>query len=166
MDLLAEEGMPEMDEQYTAHYLSQIGMMEILGTKKGIVSLSFIEETGHLLSDVHECLTPCIIQLDEYFRGKRKRFSVPLQIRGTDFERRVWRALVDIPYGETRSYGEIAEKIGHRSAFRAVGNSNRKNRIPIVIPCRRVIGKNGALTGYACGLWRKRWLLEHEKRYR
>ena len=112
---------------------------------------------------IPKCLKLCFTQLDEYFRGKRKVFSIPFQLHGTAFQKKVWHALLDIPYGLTKSYGDIAGKIGHKNAFRAVGNANNKNRIAIMIPCHRVIGMNGRLTGYAAGIWRKKWLLEHEK---
>jgi methylated-DNA-[protein]-cysteine S-methyltransferase len=102
-------------------------------------------------------------QLGEYFRGERVSFDVPLVMHGTRFERLVWRALRDIPYGRTASYGEIARSIGHPSAARAVGLANGRNPISIVVPCHRVIGANGALTGYGGGLERKRLLLELEQ---
>ncbi len=101
-------------------------------------------------------------ELEEYFRGERTRFDLPLAPRGTPFQQRVWRALCDIPYGETWSYQRVANAIGHPSATRAVGASNGKNPIAIVIPCHRVIGADGSLTGYGGGLPMKRWLLEHE----
>jgi len=104
------------------------------------------------------------MQLDEYFTGKRKHFDLPLQPKGTDFQRSVWKALQEIPYGETRSYKQIAEAIGNPKACRAVGLANNRNPIWIVIPCHRVIGSNGALTGYGGGLEMKQRLLEIEKR--
>jgi len=101
-------------------------------------------------------------QLDAYFAGKRKSFDLPLEPRGTAFERRVWRALVRIPYGKTFCYGEIARRLGKPKAFRAVGAANGKNPISVIIPCHRLIGKGGDLTGYGGGLERKRRLLELE----
>jgi len=101
-------------------------------------------------------------QLAEYFEGVRQSFSLPLAAVGTDFQRRVWAALAVIPFGETRSYGEIANAIGQPGSARAVGLANGQNPISIVVPCHRVIGANGTLTGYGGGLDRKRWLLEHE----
>ena len=108
----------------------------------------------------------CIKQLDEYFSGKRKMFDIDVILKGTEFQRKVWNALKDIPYGVTVSYALIAEKTGDRKAARAVGNANNKNPVSIIIPCHRVIGSNGSLTGYGGGLWRKKWLLEHEYIYR
>lgn len=104
-------------------------------------------------------------QLKEYFRGKRKEFSVPLLIRGTPFQEEAWKELLKIPYGTTISYQAQAEAIRKPGALRAVGHANASNRIAIVIPCHRVIGADGALVGYGGGLMRKKWLLEHEKRY-
>jgi methylated-DNA-[protein]-cysteine S-methyltransferase len=103
--------------------------------------------------------------LEEYFKGTRREFDLKLRIEGTDFQRRVWDSLCGIPYGCTASYGEIAAIIGNPKASRAVGNANNRNRIPIIIPCHRVVGCNGKLTGYAGGLWRKEWLLSHEKKF-
>ncbi len=104
-------------------------------------------------------------QILEYFAGTRKTFTVPLHAPGTEFQQRVWEALRQIPFGEIRSYGEIAQSIGEPKAVRAVGTANGMNRIAILIPCHRVIGANGALTGYGGGLWRKDWLLQHEREH-
>ena len=103
-------------------------------------------------------------QLQAYFAGELRGFDLPLAADGTPFQQRVWRALCDSPYGETISYGELARRIGQPAASRAVGLANGQNPISIVVPCHRVIGANGALTGYGGGLERKRWLLEHERR--
>lgn len=101
-------------------------------------------------------------QLNEYFAGERRDFDLPLHPHGTDFQQQVWRALREIPYGRTWSYGELAQHIGKPSASRAVGLANGRNPISIVIPCHRVIGANGSMTGYGGGIERKRWLLAHE----
>ena len=101
-------------------------------------------------------------QLTEYLAGERTTFDLPLRASGNAFERLVWAELARIPYGETMSYGEIARRIGHPGAARAVGRANARNPLAIVVPCHRVIGANGSLTGYGGGLARKRWLLEHE----
>jgi methylated-DNA-[protein]-cysteine S-methyltransferase len=108
----------------------------------------------------------CLRQLDEYFKGKRKKFSVPLLLDGTDFQKAVWRQLQRIPCGQTASYGDVARAIGSPQAFRAVGNANNKNPIPLIIPCHRVIGSDGKLVGFGSGIWRKEWLLDHEKSFR
>ena len=102
-------------------------------------------------------------QLEEYFAGTRREFSVPLDMEGTEFQKKVWRALMDIPYGEVRSYSEIAEKVDSPKAARAVGMANHVNPIPVIVPCHRVTGKNGKLVGYAGGLEMKEWLLGMEK---
>ena len=104
-------------------------------------------------------------QLAEYFAGERRVFDLPIGPRGTGFQERVWRSLVAIPFGETRSYGELARTIGRPSASRAVGMANSKNPISIIVPCHRVIAANGELTGYAGGMATKRWLLDHEHRH-
>ncbi len=103
-----------------------------------------------------------IRQLAEYFAGSRREFELPLNLRGTEFQRRVWRALTGIPYGNTQSYGELARRIENPGAARAVGLANNRNPVPIIVPCHRVIGADGSLTGYGGGLDRKRWLLAHE----
>jgi methylated-DNA-[protein]-cysteine S-methyltransferase len=110
-------------------------------------------------------LSATALQLVEYFAGKRRTFDLPLGPRGTGFQSIVWRALTAIPFGETRSYGALARAIGRPAASRAVGAANGKNPIAIIVPCHRVIGSSGQLTGYAGGLAAKKWLLEHEARY-
>ena len=117
------------------------------------------------LPDVPPVLARAAAQLAEYFAGTRRDFDVPLASRGTAFQQRVWRELARIPYGETRSYGELARALGSPSASRAVGAANGKNPISILVPCHRVIAGSGALTGYAGGIAAKRWLLEHEARW-
>ncbi|ASD68999.1 methylated-DNA--[protein]-cysteine S-methyltransferase [Pseudoalteromonas piscicida] len=101
-------------------------------------------------------------QLNEYFAGKRKRFDVALDVDGTHFQKQVWRILAQVPFGETYTYGWIAERLGNKNAVRAVGAANGKNPISIIVPCHRIIGANGKLTGYAGGLEAKAWLLQHE----
>lgn len=105
-------------------------------------------------------------QLNEYFSGSRKVFSLPLALTGTPFQRKVWQQLTQIPYGEVRSYGQIAQAVGNPKACRAVGAANHCNPIPILVPCHRVVGANGSLTGYAGGLWRKNLLLQLEQNSR
>jgi len=110
-------------------------------------------------------LSKAVREVDEYFRGKRKKFSLELVLRGTEFQKAVWRRLVEIPYGETVSYGQVAKAVGKPKAVRAVGMANAVNRIGVIIPCHRVIGSDGQLTGYGGGLWRKKWLLAHERKW-
>jgi methylated-DNA-[protein]-cysteine S-methyltransferase len=163
-----------------AYYKSDIGIIEIVGTENGITSIDFFSGNARTLmdedgasffsngiretQDLPECISECIRQLDEYFRGSRRQFSLKLDIHGTDFQRNVWSQLTKIPYGKTATYGQIAQAAGNAKACRAVGNANNKNCLPIVIPCHRVVGTNGGMTGYAGGIWRKEWLLNHEKR--
>jgi methylated-DNA-[protein]-cysteine S-methyltransferase len=107
-------------------------------------------------------LAAALRQLTEYFAGTRREFDLPLRLRGTEFQKRVWQELTEIPYGQTWSYGELAKRIDNPSASRAVGLANGRNPISILVPCHRVIGADGSLTGYGGGLERKRWLLAHE----
>ena len=151
-----------MSKHYTAYYSSDIGTLEIVGTAQGILSVDFVEEPDRVIPDFHQCLKPCIHQLDEYFHGKRQIFTLPLLLRGTSFQKKVWNALIDIPYGTTQSYAEIARKIDNQNAFRAVGNANNKNNIAIIIPCHRVIRAVGGLGGYRWGLETKQAILGRE----
>ena len=110
-------------------------------------------------------LDRCLEQLAEYFAGMRRDFDLPLAVRGTDFQKTVWDALKTIAYGEVVSYGHIAAQIGKPKAPRAVGGANNKNPISIIVPCHRVVGAGGKMVGYGGGLWRKEWLLDHEKKH-
>jgi len=151
-----------MDNKHKAYYGSEIGLIEIIGTEEGILSLDFLEEGSKGHNEIHPCLEKCVEQIDEYFRGTRREFSLDLILQGTAFQKNVWNQLMKIPFGEAVSYKYIASSIGNIKAVRAVGNANGKNRIAIIIPCHRVIGSNGTLVGYASGVWRKEWLLKHE----
>ncbi|GED70438.1 methylated-DNA--protein-cysteine methyltransferase [Brevibacillus reuszeri] len=148
-------------------YPSPIGVMEIIGTEEAVRSIMFAErEAPHIPANknqVPQVLWDCYKQLEEYFSGMRSEFSFPIYMEGTSFQKNVWNTLVTIPYGETTSYSAIATTLGNEKAVRAVGNANGKNRLSIVVPCHRIVGANGSLTGYAGGLWRKDWLLQHEK---
>lgn len=150
-----------------AYYNSPIGIIEIKGTEEGILSILFEEEieNNEETAYVSEVVKDCLKQLDEYFNGKLKEFNVNYIFEGTDFQKKVWNALTSIPFGRTASYKDIAEAVGSPKAVRAVGSTNSKNLVSIIVPCHRVIGVNGKLTGYAGGLWRKEWLLNHEKKY-
>ncbi len=152
------------DRIYNVYYRSEIGIIKISGTNQGIVSIHFAEPVVDERGDA-PIFGGCLTQLDEYFQGKRRDFTLPLLPEGTDFQLKAWRRLQQIPYGKTVSYREIPVALERPGAARAVGNANHRNPIAILIPCHRVIGKDGSLTGYAGGLWRKQWLLEHEKRY-
>ena len=113
--------------------------------------------------EIDDVLLEAKRQLEEYFAGERREFDVPVDMEGTVFQKKVWRALIEIPYGEVRCYSDIAEAVGSPKAVRAVGMANHVNPIPIIVPCHRVVGKNGSLTGYAGGIEMKEWLLEMEK---
>jgi methylated-DNA-[protein]-cysteine S-methyltransferase len=153
---------------YTAYYRSEIGLMEINGTDEEITSVLFVEEerTGSGSAEFPAVIHACIRQLDEYFSGRRTQFTAKLQWRGTDFQKLVWNRLLSVPFGETVSYKALAASIGKETAVRAVGHANGKNRFAIVVPCHRVTGSNRGLTGYAWELWRKEWLLAHERKVR
>lgn len=158
-----------MTELHQVDYPSPIGVVEITGTEQAIVSLYFSEREQPLHAvqpDTPQVLKDCLQQLDEYFKGQRTEFTVPCLSSGTEFQQKVWAALPDIPYGETASYRDIATAVGNEKSVRAVGNANSKNKISIIIPCHRIIGSNGKLTGYAGSLTRKEWLLKHEQSVR
>jgi methylated-DNA-[protein]-cysteine S-methyltransferase len=112
--------------------------------------------------EIPESLQDCVQQLSEYFNDTRKEFNLKLNPQGTEFQKRVWNELLNVPFGKTRTYSEQSKKLGNIKAIRAVASANGKNPIWIIIPCHRIIGSDGSLTGYAGGLWRKKWLLEHE----
>ncbi|MEI6885486.1 MAG: methylated-DNA--[protein]-cysteine S-methyltransferase [Bacteroidota bacterium] len=140
---------------------SPIGFIEITGSEKGLRSLYFLDFKVRIPRVPHE-LKNVADQLGEYFTGDRKEFSVELDLQGSAFQLKVWDELTRIPYGKTITYHELARRTGNPIAFRAVGGANATNPVSIVIPCHRVIGTSGRLVGYAGGLKRKKWLLEHE----
>ncbi|MEL6850783.1 MAG: methylated-DNA--[protein]-cysteine S-methyltransferase [Bacteroidota bacterium] len=148
--------------QAKTYYDTPVGPVEITASEQGILSLSFTDYPTYEIQPNHEHLLHCIEQLDEYFDGKRTHFTVFLDMQGTDFQRRVWRELREIPLGHTRSYLEIAKRVQSPNAVRAVGSACGRNKHWLLVPCHRVIGSDGKLTGYAGGLKRKRWLLEYE----
>ncbi|HEY0030607.1 MAG TPA: methylated-DNA--[protein]-cysteine S-methyltransferase [Bacteroidia bacterium] len=150
-------------ESHKAYYVSPIGLIEIAGNEEGITHLEFIDDNPDPSIKIHESLKEVIYQLDEYFTGIRKEFGLKLNPSGSEFQKRVWNQLNLIPFGKTCSYLDVSNQLGDENFTRAVGNANGKNPIAIVVPCHRVIGHNGKLTGYAGGLWRKEWLLNHEK---
>lgn len=148
---------------YLTYYHSPIGVVEIVGSREHIVAVNFVDRSRAGADDLPACIQACVNQIDEYFKGNRKEFSLELQMEGTDFQKTVWRQLTKVAYGQTASYGEIAAAIGKPSASRAVGHANGRNPIAIIVPCHRIIGTDGSLTGYGGGLWRKAWLLRHER---
>jgi len=138
-----------------------IGYLEVIGTDKGLQAINFLDFKVKI-QRTPACLKDAVRQLEEYFYGKLDKFSIPLDLSGTPFQLKVWGELQKIPYGSTITYLEIANRLGNTHTFRAVGGANANNPLPVIIPCHRVIGSNGKLVGYAGGLKRKKWLLEHE----
>ena len=138
-----------------------LGIAQITGDANGITQISVIDE-GDVSSEIPTGLQNAVTELNDYFQGKRTHFDFKLNPKGTEFQQKVWQALLEIPYGKTCSYMDLSKKLGDVKAIRAVASANGKNSLWIVVPCHRVIGTDGSLTGYAGGLWRKKWLLEHE----
>jgi methylated-DNA-[protein]-cysteine S-methyltransferase len=146
---------------YFGLYESPIGWIEIKGSENGVLSVKFVDQPKSEFA-TRTILEMAIRQISEYFMGTRRTFDLPLAMHGTNFQRQVWGQLMTIPYGKVATYQEIAKAIGRPQAIRAVGAANARNPISIIVPCHRVIGKDGSLTGYGGGIWRKEWLLRHE----
>lgn len=151
-----------MSNLQTTYYKTPIGTAKIVGDKNGIQSISVLDEDIETSKEIPKELQNCVTQLDEYFAGKRTEFDLKLNPQGTDFQQKVWKELATVSYGKARTYLEQSKHLGDVKAIRAVASANGKNPIWIVIPCHRIIGSDGSLTGYAGGIWRKKWLLEHE----
>jgi AraC family transcriptional regulator of adaptative response/methylated-DNA-[protein]-cysteine methyltransferase len=163
---------------YFTQFDTPLGKMLACAADKGICLLEFADRDilddelkqltklfdAKIIKESNNLLDVLKKQLNEYFEGKRQEFTVPLFVKGTEFQESVWRALQTIPYGSTFSYKQQAEAINRPKAVRAVANANGINKIPIIIPCHRVIGSDGSLTGYGGGLWRKKWLLDLESK--
>ena len=156
-----------MSETSVTYYESPIGLLEVRGGERGVSAVTFVDARatrgarggkGPLPAALADCLT----QLDQYFRGRRRTFSVKLDLGGTAFQNKVWRALRAVRFGKTASYKDIARNVGNPAGTRAVGGANHRNPVSIIVPCHRVVGSDGRLTGYGGGLWRKDWLLRHE----
>lgn len=145
---------------------SPLGYTKIIGDEDGIQSVTILNSEEKITDIIPEILEDCVIQLNEYFEGLRKQFQLKLNPEGTPFQKKVWDELLKIPFGKTISYLELSKKLGDIKAIRAVANANGKNPLWIIVPCHRVIGSDGSLTGYAGGLQRKQWLLEHEGPYK
>jgi len=146
----------------TAFIKSPLGTTEIIGDENGISSISVLDAEKETSTEIPDVLKEAVAELQDYFEGKRNDFTFKLNPKGTEFQRKVWQELLNIPFGKTMSYLELSKKLGDVKAIRAVASANGKNPLWIVVPCHRVIGTDGSLTGYAGGLWRKKWLLEHE----
>ena len=145
-----------------AYFKSPIGTAKIIGGETGIISVTLVDEDISTSQSIPKPLIDCFNQLDEYFKGTRKCFKLNLNPSGTEFQKKIWGELQSIPYGKTSTYKQQSKIHGDLKAIRAVASANGKNPIWIIIPCHRVIGSDGALTGYAGGIWRKKWLLAHE----
>ena len=146
----------------TAFIKTPLGVAKIEGDENGVSVISILDDTASVSKEIPENLKLAVSELNDYFDGKRFDFSFPTNPTGTEFQKNVWKELVQIPFGKTTSYMDLSKKLGDVKAIRAVASANGKNPLWIVVPCHRVIGSNGSLTGYAGGLWRKKWLLEHE----
>ena len=151
-------------------YQSPIGTILINYSEKGIEKLVFFEESeipsdleSNEMSSPFDITSLVIQQLNEYFAGSRRAFDMPLDLQGTPFQKRVWQELLKIPFGTTITYKELALRLGDVKTIRAAGTANGANPVSIIVPCHRVIGSDGSLIGYGGGIWRKKWLLEHEK---
>lgn len=147
---------------FKKHLKTPVGILCIESDEDEITSIYFTKSSGRDSKQEPACLKKAVKQLTEYFSGKRSAFDLPLKIEGTSFQKKVWRELEKISFGTTLSYGDIAKKIKNPNASRAVGLANNKNKFTIVIPCHRVIGSTGKLVGYASGVNKKQWLLQHE----
>jgi len=148
--------------QQSVFYKSPIGYLKVSSEDDSIVSADFVDRAPRNRQVINGVLKECVKQLDEYFDGNRKVFDLKLKLNGTPFQKKVWSQLQKISHGETKSYQDIARKVGDVKAVRAIGMANNRNCITVIVPCHRVIMKDGSLGGYGGKVWRKKWLLEHE----
>lgn len=146
----------------TAYYQSPVGVTRIIAEDGFITSVSIRDEEIEVEPSDDPVLQMAIKQLEEYFAGERKEFDLPIKQAGSNFQQAVWQQLLTIPYGKTISYGQQSKLMNNPLGIRAIAAANGKNNLWVVVPCHRVIGSDGSLTGYAGGLWRKKWLLAHE----
>lgn len=143
-----------------------LGYAKIVGDNNGIASVSIVDTYEEASQTIPETLTECASQLKAYFNNQLKSFNLKLNPKGTDFQKKVWEQLQLIPYGKTISYLDLSKQLGDTKAIRAAASANGKNPLWIIVPCHRVIGSDGSLTGYAGGLHRKQWLLNHESKHK
>jgi methylated-DNA-[protein]-cysteine S-methyltransferase len=155
-------------QQFEHIYSSPIGRIKIVADANCIQALTFIEDSENLSTkegvESPPVIHQCIDELIDYFNGSRTQFTVPIHQSGTDFQQKVWKELYEVPYAKTMSYAELAKKLGDPKVIRAAASANGKNKIAIIVPCHRIIGSDSNLTGYAWGLAKKKWLLQHEFR--
>jgi O-6-methylguanine DNA methyltransferase len=148
--------------RFHIYYRSPLGLIEIIADQQAILGSNFVDGK-RLDEDATPLLERACQQFQEYFAGEREVFDLPLSFEGTPFQRSVWQEVLAIPYGRTVSYSQVAVAIGKPKAVRPVGTANGRNPLSIIVPCHRVIGSDGSLSGYGGGLWRKEWLLDHER---
>lgn len=139
-----------------------IGIMKIVGDGDGISSITFVQESAVVSNEIPTLFVDVVSELNEYFDGKLDHFTIKLNLKGTAFQQMVWREINKIPFEKNTTYLDVAKSVGDVKAIRAVATAIGKNPVLIVLPCHRIIGSNGALTGFSAGIWRKKWLLEHE----
>lgn len=153
-----------MEKTKSISLKTPVGILQVEGDAQGLSKVYFPGEKqdNHSLKEIPDELREAVFQIQSYLKGDLKEFNLQLNPKGSDFQQKVWKALLDIPYGKTISYLQLAKNIGNEKAVRAVAAANGKNPLSIIIPCHRVIGNDGSLTGYSGGLSRKKWLLEHE----
>lgn len=157
--------------EYRDFLKTPVGFLEIVADEKNILAINFTKQARLDLAkrarrkNSNALTQKCVVELKEYFLGKKKKFALPIKFSGTDFQKKVWSALRQIPYGSIISYGDLATMIGQPKAARAIGSAVNKNPIPIIVPCHRVVGSDGKLVGYEGGLWRKKWFLQHENSF-
>lgn len=159
-----------IEQTYTTYYSSPVGVLRIRSNESCITEVHFLDvspgiENAPASTTLPTVLQQCVDELIAYFNGHRKIFEVPVYQAGTDFQQRVWSELLTIPYGKTISYLQLSKQLGDPKAIRAAASTNGKNNIAVIVPCHRVIGTNRDLVGYAGGLPRKKWLLQHEAKY-
>lgn len=150
-----------MGKHFVSYMDTPVGLVKVIADEESVVSVTYPDKRSDD-EDPNEVTRTCVNQLYEYFQGSRKVFDVPVRAKGSEFQVRVWEELMAVPFGTCTTYVELARKLGDTKYTRAVGLANSRNRINILIPCHRVISRDGRLTGYAGGLWRKQWLLKHE----
>jgi len=165
--MVTESDNQTQETVYTTYYHSPVGLLKISGTEKYISEVTFYDKSSKPVGrkkNLPPLVIQCVEQLIQYFHGDRRFFELPIHQQGTKFQQGVWNELTAIPFGKSISYLELARKMGDAKAVRAVANANGRNNVAIIVPCHRVIGSNRELVGYAGGLWRKKWLLEHESK--
>ncbi|MDB5193046.1 MAG: methylated-DNA--[protein]-cysteine S-methyltransferase [Segetibacter sp.] len=154
-----------MTETFLTYYKSPVGLLKIAGTENYISELTFVDDEQEFAEQsFNPILSQCVEELIEYFNGNRRSFNIPVHQPGTEFQKKVWGQLLNIHYGRTISYMDLAKRLGDVKAIRAAASSNGKNKVCIIVPCHRVVGSNQSLVGYIGGLWRKKWLLDHENK--